>query len=395
MTITNPYKVTRHQLVKVLLVDDQKIIFESLRRMLADEGDIEFAYCCDPTKAIDMANEFEPTVILQDLLMPEMEGMTLVRYFRANPKTKEVPLIVLSVKEEPEVKSEAFANGANDYLVKLPSKEEVLARLRYHSKGYISLLERNEAFEKLAKSQLALQKELAEAADYVRSLLPEPLSGEIATSWKFHPSAQLGGDAFGYHWLDSDNFAIYLLDVCGHGVKAALLSISVINVLRSQSLPGADFLQPASVLSELNQAFPMEKNQHMFFSMWYGVYNRQLKNLVYSSGGHPPAFLINERHQVIELDTDGVLVGAFSDSKFAQETTMMHIPSRLVVYSDGVFELDKPDQTKVTFSEFKEQFETLVKREGQIVEKIESWARGIQGQGKFDDDFSVLEVKFS
>lgn len=135
--------------VKVLLVDNQAIIGEAVRRSLATEEDIIFRYCSDPTAALQVANEFAPTVILQDLVMPDIDGLLLVRFFRANAATRNIPLIVLSTKEEPKVKAEAFALGANDYLVKLPDKLELIARIRYHSKGYISLLERNDAYKAL------------------------------------------------------------------------------------------------------------------------------------------------------------------------------------------------------------------------------------------------------
>src|SRR6478672_2067109 len=139
--------------IKVLLVDDQAIVGETVRRMLAGEPDIEFRFCPDPAAAIDAANEFHPTVILQDLVMPEIDGLQLVKFFRANPDTRDTPLVVLSSKEEPITKAKAFALGANDYLVKLPDKLEVVARVRYHSRGYINLLQRNEAYRALAESQ--------------------------------------------------------------------------------------------------------------------------------------------------------------------------------------------------------------------------------------------------
>ena len=192
--------------VTVLLVDDQAIIAEAVRRMLAAESDIQFHYCSDPTKAIELANQLAPTVILQDLVMPEIDGLTLVKFFRANPQTREVPMIVLSTKEEPIVKAQAFAVGANDYLVKLPDKLELIARIRYHSKGYIAQFERNEAYRKLAESQKQLADEVAQAAKYVCSLLPEPIDqGPVRVDWRFVPSTQLGGDSFGYHWLDDEH----------------------------------------------------------------------------------------------------------------------------------------------------------------------------------------------
>ncbi len=137
-------------LVKVLLIDDQPIVGETVRRMLASEKELEFQFLSDPTQAIKVAAEYQPTVILQDLVMPQLDGMTLVKFFRANPATKLIPMIVLSSKEEATTKAEAFALGANDYIVKLPDKIELIARIRYHSQGYINLLQRNEAYEALA-----------------------------------------------------------------------------------------------------------------------------------------------------------------------------------------------------------------------------------------------------
>jgi adenylate cyclase len=149
--------LTQHR-ITVLLVDDQAMIGEAVRRLLTTEDDIDFYHCQEPAKAISMANQIAPTVILQDLVMPEIDGLLLVRYFRANPTTREVPLIVLSSKEEPIIKAEAFALGANDYMVKFPDKLEVLARIRYHSKGYINLLERNEAFVQLERANRFIRK---------------------------------------------------------------------------------------------------------------------------------------------------------------------------------------------------------------------------------------------
>ena len=168
--------------------------------------------------------------------MPDIDGLTLVKMFRAHEPTRETPLIVLSTKEEPTVKAEAFALGANDYIVKLPDRLELLARIRYHSKGYINLLERNEAYQALQESQSRLANEMKQAAHYVRSILPDKLNkGKIITNWRFIPSAELGGDSFGYHWLDDDHFAFYLLDVSGHGIGSALLSVSAMNALRSSA----------------------------------------------------------------------------------------------------------------------------------------------------------------
>jgi two-component system chemotaxis family response regulator WspR len=140
----------------VLLVDDQLMIGETVRRALADEADIVFHFCSDPAAAIATAERISPTVILQDLVMESIEGLTLVRGYRALAATRHTPIIVLSSREDPITKRDAFALGANDYMVKLPDKIELIARIRYHSQAYLSRLQRDAAYRALHESQRQL-----------------------------------------------------------------------------------------------------------------------------------------------------------------------------------------------------------------------------------------------
>jgi sigma-B regulation protein RsbU (phosphoserine phosphatase) len=384
--------------IRVLLVDDQPMIGEAVRRMLASEEDIDFNYCSDPTKAIQAAAEFRPTVILQDLVMPEVDGLTMLRFYRANPATKDIPTIVLSTKEEPKVKAEAFTLGANDYLVKLPDPIELTARIRHHSRGYIAQIERNEAYAALKKSEERLAEDLAQAAKYVISLFPERLSGEITTDWLFIPSVALGGDAFGYHWIDPDHLAMYLLDVCGHGVQAALLSISAINVLRNQTLPATDFRSPTQVLTAINKVFQMDRHNEMYFTMWYGVYDKQKRRLIYANGGHPPAILMagssRETAELIELSQPGAIIGAFPEMEFAEEARDLPAFSRLYVFSDGIYEVTKPDETILTYEEFLQILTDSSRDAGPALEHAIRAIRSIRGGDQFEDDVSIIEFAF-
>src|SRR6267378_1527227 len=142
--------------VMVLLVDDQAMVCEAVRRALANQPDIDFHYCADAREAIAIGNQIKPTVILQDLVMPGVDGLTLVTQFRANPATRDTPIIVLSTNENPQVKGQAFAMGANDYLVKLPDRIELIARIRYHSKAFMNLVQRDAAYRALRESQQQL-----------------------------------------------------------------------------------------------------------------------------------------------------------------------------------------------------------------------------------------------
>jgi signal transduction histidine kinase/HPt (histidine-containing phosphotransfer) domain-containing protein len=140
----------------VLLVDDQQLVCDTLRRALATQPDIEFHYCARAEDAIERANTIKPTCILQDLVMPAMDGLTLLKEFRANAQTKETPIVVLTTNENPGTKAQAFAAGANDYLVKIPDHLELIARIRYHSRAFLSLVQRDAAFRALRLSQQQL-----------------------------------------------------------------------------------------------------------------------------------------------------------------------------------------------------------------------------------------------
>jgi sigma-B regulation protein RsbU (phosphoserine phosphatase) len=393
-------QLTQHK-VTVLLIDDQPMIGEVVRRMLAGEPDISFHYCRDASKALEESTRIKPTVILQDLVMPDIDGLTLVKNFRAIQETKETPMIVLSTKEEPVVKAEAFALGANDYIVKLPDRLELLARIRYHSKGYIALLQRNEAYQALLESQRRLASEVKQAARYVQSLLPDKLKkGPIKTDWRFVPSAELGGDSFGYHWLDDDHFAFYLLDVSGHGVGAALLSVSAMNALRSQALPNTDFRQPSQVLFALNNAFQMDQQNGLYFTIWYGVYYRPTRRVDFSGGGHPPALLIGgssaEQSTLQILDSKGPMIGAVTDLEYESGSVTLDSYAKIYVLSDGAYEIEKADQTMWPFSEFLSYMGQGPHEGGETskMDQLIAHDRVLMGRDDFADDLSIVELDF-
>ena len=303
---------------------------------------------------------------------------------------------MLSSREEPITKSDAFGAGANDYLVKLPDRLELLARIRYHSRGYTHLLERNEAYEALRISQEALAKDLALAADYAMSILPAPIARQdLRTSWKFIPSARLGGDSFGYQALDDDHFAMYLLDVCDHGVGPALLSVSVINVLRSQNLNRVDFRDPSAVLAALNDTFPMEQNNNLYFTLWYGVYHRPSRMIRFAAGGHPPALLFAPDGTSTELGARGMVVGGMAGAPYAAREVEVPPGATLYVFSDGVYEIARPGGRVWELEEFAEYLGRLrAEAPEDLFAALYAHVLAMRGTECLDDDFSIMEIAF-
>jgi sigma-B regulation protein RsbU (phosphoserine phosphatase) len=385
--------------ITVLLVDDQQIVGEAVRRMLASQGDIVFHFCSDPSRAIDMANTVQPTVILQDLVMPDIDGLTLVKFFRANRATRQVPMIVLSAKEEPVIKAQAFALGANDYLVKLPDAIELIARIRYHSRSYLNQLERDEAYRRLAESERLMAEELAQASRYVQSLLPAPLEGEVRTRWRFVPSTQLGGDIFGYHWLDADHLAVYLLDVSGHGVGSSLLAVSAANLLASQALPDIDFRDPGKLLSRLNDVFQMEKQNGKYFTIWYGVYRKKDRSLAYCNAAHPAPLLWTgptlDASQLTLLKSSDPVIGMLpAGMPFETRTVQLGAEALMLVYSDGAYEIELPEGGMWKHRQFVQFVDSLPREDGSLGERLLAHVRQMHGSELLADDFSVLEVHF-
>lgn len=377
-----------------MLVDDQAIVGEAIRRMLSDQPDIEFHFCQNPFESIEIAAKLKPTVILQDLVMPEVDGLTLVKFFRAHSATKDTPLVVLSSTEEARTKAEAFGLGANDYLVKLPDRLELIARIRYHSRAYINLLERNEMFAKLSASEQRMAYEMETGAKYVASLIPAPITTPIAIDWRFVPSAELGGDSLGYFALDEDHFAIFLLDVTGHGLASALLGVAVSNVLRARALPNTDFSNPSQVLTSLNNTFKMEEQDGRTFTMWYGVYEPKTRKLAWCAGGHPSALLFKPGQVApMELESLNPGVGMFEWDDFEQKEITVPENARIFVYSDGAFEIHKQDGATWTFREFMQFMSQPDDSEINTMDRLIQHVRMLKGADGLDDDFSIMDIR--
>lgn len=273
---------------------------------------------------------------------------------------------------------------------------EDLSLLRIVGEAFASAIQRRRAEQELRQKQEHIEEELGQAAEYVRSMLPHPLDGPVRTNWRFVASSTLGGDLLNYYWLNDHTFVFYLLDVSGHGVGAALLSTSVHNALRRYSLANVRFDRPDEVLSALNKAFPMELNDSKFFSIWYGVYDLTTRVLSYSVGGHPPAVLFTrgDRPPVILGPTD-LLLGVQEDAEYAVREFLVHPESRLYLFSDGIYEIPKPDGGILRRCEFVDLLREVDPWSHDRLDAILGRLYEIKGTTEFDDDVSLLEVEFT
>jgi serine phosphatase RsbU (regulator of sigma subunit) len=248
-----------------------------------------------------------------------------------------------------------------------------------------------------------MDRELLKARKYVESLLPAPIqTGPVLAEWSFVPSSQLGGDAFGYYWLDPTTFVFYLLDVSGHGVGSAMHSVTVLNVLRQRALPNVDFRNPAEVLANLNDMFQMETHNGLMLTMWYGVYRTDNRVLTYGSAGHHPAYLVPADRQASRpIGSPALMIGAFPTMTYESEQTEVPAGSSLYLFSDGLFEFVTKDQQQWALADLlpllvqPKSSETPGVAKVSEAERVYSAVREVAAPGPLGDDVSLLVVTFA
>ncbi len=381
------------QLGRLLVVDDNEMNRDMLAQRLVRQGHT-VGLAADGEQALAMVGQEPFDLVLLDIMMPGIDGYGVLTRMKAHEQLRHIPVIMISALDELSSVVRCIEAGAEDYLPKPFNPTLLRARIGACLEKKQLRDQEQKTYHALVESQKHLAAELKEAAEYVTSLLPARLAkGPVTSDWRFLPSTSLGGDAFGYHWIDPDHLAVYLLDVCGHGVGAALLSISAMNVIRSQSLPDTDFRRPAQVLRGLNEAFPMEAQNDMYFTIWYGVFQRSAGQVTFGSAGHNPAVLVDEKG-VANLSTKGPIIGFLPGVEFPEASHPVAAGSRLYVFSDGAYELKKASGERMGFDEFSAYLDSAPGR-GSDLDGVIQWARDVQQGSPFDDDFSILWLQFS
>lgn len=378
-----------HRTGSILVVDDDLANRDLIERRLHREG-YTVTSADNGLQALKLLRSASFDLVLLDLIMPGLDGYQVLAKLKADPTLKHLPVIMISALDQENGIAGCIEMGAEDYIAKPFNPVFLRARIGASLEKKHLRDQEQRTFKALQESQAILAANLAEAAQYVESLLPKKLTTPISTDYIFKPSSQLGGDIFGYNWIDEDHFAIYLLDVSGHGVGAALLSVSVMNHIRARTLGNTDFRSPAGVLRALNETFPMESQNNLFFTIWYGVFRRSSGALRFASGGHPPA-LLSRGGSLSQLRTASPAIGCLVDYPALESETKMLPGDQLLILSDGVYELQKPSGEAFAFHDFEEMVRTS-KTTNPVA--ILSGAQRVQEKESFEDDFSLLQIRF-
>ncbi len=393
---------------KILVIDDDPTVRAVLKNTLKKQG-YDITVASNGEEGITQAQLLRPALIICDWMMSQVDGLEVCRRIRSDTELATTFFILLTARGaargEEEDRVRGLDAGADEFISKPIEMNELKARvragLRLHQLNQ-DLQSKKQALETLNQDlrtqKQILEAELAQAADYVRSLLPSPLVGAVTTENLFIPSAQLGGDCFGHNWIDDDRLAIYLLDVSGHGVGSALLSVSVLNVLRSQSLPNTNFCQPSEVLKALNHAFQMRKHGDKYFTIWYGVYHRLKRQLIYANAGHPPALLLSSNSatniQIQQLNSLDLPIGFLPDVEFENAVLEVQENSTLYIFSDGAYEINQPDGNILGLDAFIEILTQCNQENTCNLNQLLANIFTFNAQDNLDDDLSLVKVNF-
>ncbi len=374
---------------QILVIDDDPAVLLLLKRMLVRQG-YEVVAASNGEEGIAQALTSHPALIICDWMMPGLSGIEVCHRIKADPKLSTTFFILLTSLDSVADRVKGLDAGADDFISKPIEQNELQARVR-------AGLRLHQLSRDLQTQKQMLEDELTEAAEYVRSLLPPPMDKPFTINFHFIPSLQLGGDCFDYYWLDSDYLALYLLDAAGHGLKATLPSISVLNLLRSRALQNLNYYQPSEVLKALNETFQMSYQNDKYFTIWYGVYNRTNRQLVYSSAGHPPAILISGNATNTEaklLRTAGMPVGMFPDAKYIDGSCNIDTESVLYLFSDGAYEIIDKNGIMWGLEAF---INMLISShhlgDNRLNEVIDNLTI-LNAKDVFDDDLSILQIRF-
>jgi sigma-B regulation protein RsbU (phosphoserine phosphatase) len=400
----------------ILVVDDAAANLQVLAGMLKDRG-----YKARPVPsgklALLAARRDPPDLILLDINMPEMNGYEVCERLKADDELKSIPVIFISALTEPLDKVKAFRIGGVDYITKPFQMEELHARVETHLKLRRLQVELEESNARLAKANGRMSRDLKAAAKIQETFLPREVPYVPGTdfAWIYRPCDELGGDGLNIIPLGDDKVGLYVLDVSGHGVASALLSVTLSRLLSAPSEPSSilirdgevtagsgdplrtsfDVTPPTEVAARLNRLFPFDLATQQFTTMVFGILNAATGEFRYVSAGHPGPVHLPFGADPVFLENQGFPIG-LADNTYEERSVRLKAGDRLYLYSDGV-----PEAMDAAGHQFGDarllkaivqgRSEPLQESVTNLLEQIARW----HGSATPQDDISILAVEVS
>jgi len=394
--------------MRILIAEDDLMSSKLLSTMLSKWG-YEVIITHSGYEAWESFKSNQISMVISDWMMPEMNGIDLLKKIRNHGNNRSVYFIILSSKLTTENIVEGIETGADDYITKPFKASELKARINAGKR--ITDLENTVALrnKELTKANKRMRNDLKAAGRVQKSLMPEiaPSIEDINFSWEYLPCEELAGDIFNYVKLDDNHYGIYLLDVSGHGVRSSLLAVTLNYILTNNSedsilirtskdYPGQTRIRPPDeVMRSLNNRFPMDRNDGIYFTIIYGVLNTSTKQFCFSSAGHPWIFAIIDQ-TMKRFSATGMPIGFSPHASYKKKTLNLAAGDRLLLFSDGIPECLNGEKNQFGYEKIEELFFQLGKDDMRkflktLMSDLGKWNQGTE----FKDDITIfgIEVK--
>ena len=388
----------------ILLVDDEPVTRASMAARLTRLG-YRVLEAENGRMGLDVARQERPDLLIVDWMMPEMDGPTFCEAVRRDPLLKSSQILLMTSHDKPAQIAEGLVRGADDFLSKSASKQEIVARVVAGLRASRLVRELETTGSQLESSLLLLQAkqtemeaDLQSAAAFVHSLLPpqgSPVQG-ISLAWEYQPSLTLGGDLFGVMAIDANHLGLYILDASGHGVAAALRSASLMTFLRAENiLQLIGSYDPEQVLFEANRRFPLSADGE-YFTLWVGQLDLSTGSLIYASAGHPGALLSQAHNPSRWLMRSSFPLGFDPSALYESDRLVLKPGDRLFLLSDGIYEVSSPGGELWGRERFQQTIDAgkPMSLSATIASSF-SAARGWQQAQQFPDDAAVVGIELT
>jgi serine phosphatase RsbU (regulator of sigma subunit) len=374
----------------ILVVDDAPTNIQVVNSILKDIYKIRIA--TNGAKGLELAKVLPyPDLILLDVLMPDMDGYEVCTRLKADPETRDIPVIFLTAQTEITDETRGFEVGAVDYIHKPFSPAVVKARVHTH-------LVLRGIRQQLAQQLLAIQKELETARQIQQSILPEslPQIAGLDIAARYIPMAAVAGDFYDFIVLDNKHVGILVADVSGHGMPAALIASMLKIALAAQTENAAD---PAKLLQGLNQAL-CGKFQHHYVTAAYAFVDMEKRTLTYAGAGHPPLLLWGVTSAgVREISENGLFLGRFDFATYSSVEVPLAPGDWGLLFTDGISETTNAAQVEFGTERFRqflagERNTSADQLADRLLEELSRWSARRPGED-LNDDITMVAIHVS
>ena len=402
--------------MRILVADDDRVNREIISRHLA-ELNYEVISCVDGQEAWETISAGDISLVVTDWIMPRMDGIQLCRKIRRTNLGRYVYTIILTSMDEDKDLIRGMDAGADDFLVKPVNKEMLHACIRAGER--ILALERRlekrnrkltESRDRLQRAYQVMQKDLEAAARVQESLIPKKSTTHagVRFHWLFQPCAQVAGDIFNCFPMDERHLGFYLLDVSGHGIPAAMLSVMISKLLvpdsaqdnllkRSQPEPPYyRLIPPEEVVRDLNRRFQSSDAFSHYFTMIYGIIDRTIGQVRLCQAGHPHPVLVRSTGQAEAIGQNGFPVGILPDLDYSSFQLQLSPGDRLILYSDGITGCMNAEDEEYSLARLIRTLaasgrESMVSSVQTVARQLRRW----NGPEAFADDMTLLAVEYT